>query len=135
MTADFAANYRANLRDRTLARARRLHNLELGRELLAPARLHPLVYFARISDHFAHVGIEAEDAVRQGERFHGVAHDAHATYQIRSAATDHDVNGGGPTLAEVLAQRIRHGTKCLEDVGVVRLASDNEKAVGLLEPV
>ena len=47
------------------------------------------------------------------------------------AASDDDEQRGGATLAEVLAQRIGHRAKRLEDVGVVRLAADDEQHVGL----
>ena len=37
--------------------------------------------------------------------------------------------------AEMLAQGVAHGAKRLENIGVVRLAADDEQHVGLLEPV
>ena len=104
-------------------------------DLRAPAGLHPGVDLLGELDHFAHVGVEAEQAVRQAQRIAGVAQRAHAAHQVRPAAAQHHVQRRRPVLAEVLAQRVGHGAQGLEDVGVVALAADDEQHVGLLEPV
>ena len=104
-------------------------------DLRAPAGSHPGVDRARVVDHLAHVRVEAEDAVGQAERLHGVAHGAHAAHEIGPATADDDEERRRAVLAEVLAERIRHSAECLEDIGIVGLAADDEQHVRLLEPV
>src|SRR5947208_1701422 len=50
-------------------------------DLYAPAGFHPLVDLLRVQHDFAHVGIEAEEAVGHAQRVERVAHRAHAAHQ------------------------------------------------------
>src|SRR5512145_1715543 len=105
------------------------------RQFCSPSPFHPLVRGERVVDHLAHRRVEAEEAVRKPERLDRVAHRAHAAHQVRPAAADHHVERRRPVRAEMLAQRIRHRAEGLVDVGVVRLAADDEKHVRLRKPV
>jgi hypothetical protein len=86
-----------------------------------PARFHPGVDRACVVDYLAHVRVEAEDAIRQAERLHGVPHGAHAAHEVGAAAADDDEERSRAVPAEVLAQRVGHGAERLEDIGVVDL--------------
>src|SRR4029453_4491980 len=105
------------------------------RQHFAPTAFHPVVDGPGVVDDFTHVRVEPENAIRQPEGFHGVAHCRHSTHQVRPAPTDHDVDRRGAEFAEILAQCVRHSAKRLEDVGVVGLAADDEEYVGLPQPV
>src|SRR5262249_46781409 len=104
----------------------RCRQAELSSHLLAPACLHPGIGRLGVVDDFAHVRVEPEDAVRQTQRIERVSHCAHAAHEIRASAPNHDIERRSAVLAEMLAQRIGHGAKRLEDVGVVRLTADDE---------
>ena len=108
---------------------------ELRRNLVASAGLHPGICRAGVVDDLAHVGVEAEEAIRQAKRLDGVAQGTHAAHQVGAAAAGHDVERRGAMLAEMLPQGIGHRPEGLEDVGVVGLAADDEQDVRLLEPV
>ena len=108
---------------------------ESRRDLLAPTGLHPRIGALGELDHLAHVGIEAEQAVRQPQRIAGVPQGAHAAHQVRAAPAQHHVERRRPVRAEVLAQRVGHRAQRLEDVGVVALAADDEQHVGLPKPM
>src|SRR5471032_215714 len=108
---------------------------EPGRYLLATTGLHPCIDFLRVQHDLAHIRVETEESIGQSERIERVAHRAHAAHQVRATAADHHVQRRGAMPAEVLAQRIGHRTESLEDVGVVRLAADDEQHVALLDPV
>ncbi|WP_443191146.1 hypothetical protein, partial [Pseudomonas indica] len=54
---------------------------------------------------------------------------------VLPAAPDDDVERRRAVGGEVLAQRVAHPAEGLEDVGVVRLAADDEEHVGLRQEV
>ncbi len=100
-----------------------------------PPLLHPVVDLLRIIDDLGDRAVEAEKAVGQAEAVQGLGERAHAAHEIGAAAADDDVERRGTAGAEMLAQRVAHGAEGLVDVGVVRLAADDEQHVGLREPV
>ena len=101
----------------------------------AAAALHPAIGGLGVVDDLADRGIEAEEAIGQAQRLDRVLQGGHAADQVRPAAADHDVERRRPVRAEMLAQRVAHGAEGGEDVGVVRLAADDEQDVGLRQPV
>ena len=102
---------------------------------LAAAGLHPLVDLLGVVHDLGDRAVEAEETVRQAERVAGVGQRAEAAHQVRTAAADHDVERRRAVGREVLAQRIAHRAQRLVDVGVVRLAADDEQHVRLRQEV
>jgi hypothetical protein len=64
-----------------------------------------------------------------------VSASAPAAHQVQSAASHHDVERRGPWRLKCFAQGVAHCAESLVDIGVVRLSADDEKHIGLLEPV
>ena len=101
----------------------------------AAAGLHPVVDLLGVVDDLGDRAVEAEEAVGHAERVAGVGQRAEAAHQVRPAAADHHVQRRRALGREVLAQRVAHRAQRLVDVGVVRLAADDEQHVRLLEEV
>src|ERR1700732_1376778 len=113
---------------------RRLH-AQIGRHALASAGPHPAVDALGVVDDFRDRAVEAEETVRQVKRVAGLGKRAHAPPQVWTAGCAHDVERRRAMTTEMLPQRIAHGAEGLIDIGVVRFAPDDEKDVGLLEPM
>src|SRR6202022_2128287 len=112
----------------------RLH-AQVGGNALASAGPHPGIDALGVVDDFRDSAVEAEETVRQVERVAGLGKRAHAAHQVRAAAPDHDVERRWAMTTEMLPQRIAHGAEGLINIGVVRFAPDDEKDIGLLEPM
>src|ERR1700730_14170874 len=108
---------------------------QMGGNALASAGPHPAIDALGVVHDFRDRAVEAEETVRQVERVAGLGKRAHAAHQVRAAASDHDVERRWAMTTEMLPQRIAHGAEGLIDIGVVRFAPDDEKDVGLLEPM
>ena len=76
-----------------------------------------------------------KNSIWQAERLAGVAQRGHAADKVGAAAADHHIQRRRTVAAEMIAQCIRYRAKRLEDIGVVRLAADDEQDVGLLQPM
>ena len=99
-----------------------------------PARIHGVDALGVVHD-LGDRAVEAEEAVGQPEALQRLGEVAHAAHQVRPAAADDDVERRRPVRGEMLAQRVAHAAEGLEDVGVVRLAADDEEHVGLRQEV
>ena len=79
--------------------------------------------------------VEAEEPVRQPQRLAGVAQRRHAADEIWTAASNDHVERRRTVPAHMLAQCVGDRSKGHENVGIVRLAADQEQDIALLQPV
>ena len=100
-----------------------------------PRSAHPLINPLGVIHDFRDCAVEPEKPVWQAEAVQRVGQVAEAAHQIWTTPPNDNIERHRAARCKMLSQGIPHAPECLQYVGVVRLAADDEEHIRLRQEV